>query len=225
MKRARALVLEMQTIVTKLDIITYNTLLKGYCSMGDVRGAKDLFLEMERAGLAPNDVSYNCMINAAVSSGNFREAWDTIGMMERSGVAVDHYTISIMMKALKKVKDPKDVGRALELLDRSGVDVCSDEVLLNTVLETCTRHRQLHRLESIVSAFTNSNLRPSVHTYGSLIKACSTLKRLEKCYQLWHMMVDECAMEPNDIVLGCMLDALVCNGKVEEAVTLLASRK
>jgi len=128
-----------------------------------------------------------------------------------------------MMKALKRIKDPKDVGRALELLDRSGVDVCSDEVLLNTVLETCTRHRQLHRLESIVAAFTNSNLRPSVHTYGSLIKACSTLKRLDKCQHLWHLMVDQRALVPNDIVLGCMLDALVCNDKVEDAVVLLGT--
>merc|ERR1719197_767596 len=176
MKRARTLMSEMQSI-TRLDIITYNTLLKGYCSTGDIRGAKLLLLEMERAGLAPNDVSYNCMINAAVSSGNFREAWNTIDMMERSGVAVDHYTLSIMMKALKKVKDPKDVGRALELLDRSGVDVCSDEVLLNTVLETCTRHKQLQRLQSIITSFTDSKLKPSLHTYGSLIKACSTLKR------------------------------------------------
>jgi len=216
--------IEMQSI-TNLDIITYNTLLKGYCSKGDVRGAKDLFLEMEKAGLAPNDVSYNCLINAAVSSGNFREAWNTIDMMERNGVAVDHFTISIMMKALKKVKDPKDVSRALDLLDRTAIDVCSDEVLLNTVLETCTRHRQLHRLEGIVATFTGSNLRPSVHTYGSLIKACSTLKKLDKCRELWHMMVDECAMLPNDIVLGCMLDALVCNGKVEEAVTLLGTWK
>jgi len=224
MRRARTLMTEMATITT-LDIITYNTLLKGYCSKGDVRGAKDLFLEMDGAGLAPNDISYNCLINAAVSSGNFREAWNTIEMMERSGVAVDHYTISIMMKALKKVKDPKDVGRALELLDRSGVNVCSDEVLLNTVLETCTRHRQLPRLESIVASFSTSNLRPSVHTYGSLIKACSTLKRLDKCLELWHTMVDTCAMQPNDIVLGCMLDALVCNEKVEDAVTLLATWK
>jgi len=34
-------------------------------------------------------------------------------------------------------------------------------------------------------------------------------------------MVDENAMEPNEIVLGCMLDALACNSKTEEAVTLL----
>lgn len=219
-KRARALMAEMQTITT-LDVITYNTLLKGFCAKGDVHGAKELFASMEQAGLVPNDVSYNCLINTAVTSGNFHEAWSTIDKMERRGVSVDHYTVSIMMKALKRVKDPKDVGRALELLDRSGVDVCSDEVLLNTVLETCTRHRQLHRLRSILANFTNANLRPSVHTYGSLIKACSTLKNLDRCRQLWDMMVEKCAMQPNDIVLGCMLDALVCNGHVEEAVSLL----
>lgn len=34
-------------------------------------------------------------------------------------------------------------------------------------------------------------------------------------------MVDQYAMQPNDIVLGCMLDALVCHGHVEDAVSLL----
>ena len=29
-------------------------------------------------------------------------------------------------------------------------------------------------------------------------------------------------LEPNDIVYGCMLDALVCNGQVDEAVQLFA---
>jgi len=221
MRRARALVSEMQTM-TYLDIITYNTLLKGYCSQGDVRGAKGLLIEMKKVGMPPNDVSYNCLINAAVSSGDFQEAWSTVEMMERSGVAIDQYTLSIMLKALKKANcPPKDVNRALELLDRSGVDVCSDEVLLNTALETCTRHKKLQRLEAIVTAFSNSNLHPSVHTYGSLIKACSTLRRLDKCFDFWQMMVDKCALVPNDIVLGCMLDALVCNGRVEDAVCLL----
>lgn len=223
-KRARSLMAEMQTFAT-LDIITYNTLLKGYCVTCDVRGAKDLFQEMQEAGLKPNDVSYNCVINAAVSSGNFREAWSIVEMMERNGVAVDHYTISILMKALKKAKDATNVGPTLDLLDRSGVNVCSDEILFNTVLETCIRHRQTDRLVSTIATFKASKMRPSVHTYGSLIKACSTLKRLDKCYELWHMMVDECAMEPNSIVLGCMLDALVCNDKVEDAVTLLRKWK
>jgi len=143
--------------------------------------------------------------------------------MQSKGVPVDHYTISILLKALKKVRIPKDIGRVLDLLDRSGVDVCSDEILLNTVLETCTRHRQLPRLESTVAVFTKSRLRPSVHTYASLIKACSTLKWLDKCRELWSKMVGQ--LRPTEIVLGCMLDALVCHGHVEDAVDLLKEWK
>jgi len=180
LKRARALVSEIKTF-TSVDIITYNTLLKGFCAKGDLHAAKELLQEMEGAGMTPNDVSYNCLINAAVSNGNFREAWNAIDMMETNGVPVDHYTLSIMMKALKKSKDPKHLARAMQLVDRSGVDVLSDEVLLNSVLETCTRHRQLPRLTGIISKVTESNFRSSLHTYGSLIKACSTIKQLDMC--------------------------------------------
>lgn len=217
--RARELVAEMRTI-GKLDIIVYNTLLKGYCSLGDIRGAKELLLEMESNGLSPNDISFNCLINAAASKGMWQEAWNTVDMMERGGVAVDRYTVSILMKALKKAKDSRNVDRALALLDQAGLDVCSDEILMNSVLETCIRHSKLQRLEIVVDAFSKSGIQPTVHTYASLIKACSTLKLVSKCWDLWHNMVGDRALPPNSIVLGCMLDALVCNDRTEEAVTL-----
>jgi pentatricopeptide repeat protein len=217
-ERGRKLVEEMKAW-TKLDIITYNTLLKGYCNTGDLKGALKLFAEMEQAGINPNDVSYNCLINAAVTKGNFKEAWNSIEMMQRKGVPIDNYTVSIMMKALKKVKDPRDVANAMSLLDKAKLDLCSDEVLLNAVLESCIKHRQLDRLASVVKSFHNSTLKPSIHTYGSMIKACSTLKHMDKCWELWQDMLDR-ALVPNDIVLGCMLDANVCNGLVNDAVKL-----
>jgi len=217
---ARGLIEEMRKI-SSLDIITYNTLLKGYCSAGDLRGAKAMMEEMRQEGLCPNDVSYNCLINSAVTTGNFREAWDMIEQMEHDGIGIDHYTISIMMKALKRIRNSKDVAKALALLDRSGLDVCSDEIMFNTVLETCIRHREYRRLEAALSAFSDSSLRPSVHTYGSLIKACSTLKQVGRCWVFWRQMAEDRAMEPNEIVLGCMLDALVCNNQIDEAVMLL----
>mmetsp|Transcript_126431 Transcript_126431/g.393495 ORF Transcript_126431/g.393495 Transcript_126431/m.393495 type:complete len:931 (+) Transcript_126431:245-3037(+) len=225
MERGQQLVQEMQQANVPVDIITYNTLMKGFCQHGDLRRAKEMLMEMQKAGHTPNDVSYNCLINAAASHGNFREAWETIDLMERNGVAVDHYTISIMMKALKRVKNPRDVAKALVLLDRTAIDICSDEILLNTVLETCIRHRELRRLEGMLASYARSSLKPQVHTYGSLIKACSTLKRVEKCWDLWREMDEQRGVEPNDIVLGCMLDALVCNSAVEEAMDLFAQWK
>jgi len=129
------------------------------------------------------------------------------------------------MKALKKVRNQKDVSQALQLLDRAGLDVCADEILLNTVLETCIRHRETRRLDSILVSFMKSGLRPSLHTYGSLIKASAALKNLDQCWALWQEMEVRRALVPNDIVLGCMLDALVCNGQIDEALDMFRKWK
>lgn len=224
MQKAEELVQQMNGNC-KLDIITYNTLLKGYCNLGDVHRATKLLSEMEAHGLMPNDVSYNCLINAAVSTSNYEQAWETVRMMQHKGVKVDHYTISIMMKAMKKSRYPRQIARALELLDSSKIDVCSDEVLLNTVIETCIWHKHTDRLSSLLVTFENSGLRPCVPTYGTLIKAASSLRRVERCWRFWRQMTEDRAMEPSDIVLGCMLDALVCNDRLEDAENLFHSWK
>lgn len=217
-KRARDLVLETQRLQLQ-DAITWNTLMKGYASQNDLPGAKQVLADMEASGIVPNDVTFNCLINCAVSIGRYNEAWDFVAMMEDSGIKVDHYTISIMMKSLKKIQRPKDLKRALELLDRSGIDVCSDEILFNAVLETFIRNKEFRRMKEIISSFHKSSLHPSVHTYASLIKASAAMKELDQCWYYWNQ-ISKKGLELNDIVLGCMMDALVCNQRVEEAVTL-----
>eukprot|EP00931_Biecheleriopsis_adriatica_P083908 TRINITY_DN5759_c0_g1_i5.p1 TRINITY_DN5759_c0_g1~~TRINITY_DN5759_c0_g1_i5.p1 ORF type:complete len:1039 (+),score=247.94 TRINITY_DN5759_c0_g1_i5:150-3266(+) len=220
LKRAQQLVQEMKA-VGLVDVITYNTLLKGYCQAGDIKGAKGLMREMEDVGMPPNDVSYNCLLNAAVNCGSLHEAWDIVDKMEEMKVQPDHYTVSILLKALKRMRGSKDVARCFDFLDRSGIDPCSDEILLNTVLETYSRHNEHRRLKALLDNFEQSKLRPSVPTYGSIIKAYSNLKRPDKCWQCWNEMQSKRGLEPTEIVFGCMLDALVCNGQVDQATTLL----
>merc|ERR1719379_450657 len=220
MTRAKRLVEEMATLFT-LDIITYNTLLKGYCSRGRVEEAKAVLVEMESRGLAPNDISLNCLVNAAVSAGKTSEAWEAIGMMQQRGIPVDRFTLAIIMKAVKNGgRSARDVSRVLALLDTSGVDVCADEVLLVTVLDMCVRHGEGGRVARIQQAYEESTMQPGAHTYGALIKGCGFLKRVERCYDLWTEMTETRAMEPSEFSLGCMLDALVSNGCVDDAVDL-----
>lgn len=222
-KSGRALVEDMRRTVPA-DIITYNTLMKGYCQISDIHGAKALLTEIEAHGLKPNDVTYNCLINAAVIDGSFEEAWEVIETMHRNNVDLDCYTISIMMKALKKVKNPKQVARALGLIDSTKIDVFSDEILLNTVLDTCIRHHEFGRLDGILTRFLDSGLRPSVHTFASLIKASGCLKRTDQCWKFW-IEIEARGLEYNDIVLGCMLNSLVSNGRIDEAVALFRKMK
>mmetsp|Transcript_39382 Transcript_39382/g.62428 ORF Transcript_39382/g.62428 Transcript_39382/m.62428 type:complete len:1007 (+) Transcript_39382:63-3083(+) len=220
MTRAPELLMQMQKI-SSLDMIAFNTALKGYCNAGDIEKAKACLKEMSAAGIPPNEISYNCLINAAATAGNFKEAWSTIDAMEKSGFPVDEYTIAILLKALKRSSFGRDVAKALDLLDRTKLDVCADEILLNTVLETCIRHREHARLGKIISAFRKSSLQPSAHTYGLLIKACNSIKDVSACCGLWQDLTERRGMVPNDYMLGCMLDALVCHSRVEDALSLL----
>jgi pentatricopeptide repeat protein len=223
MQRARGLVREMKD-GKLLDVISYNTLLKGYCMHKDLKAARQTMVEMDKGGFPPNDISYNCLINLAASSGDFRAAWEIIETMERKGVHIDHYTVSTMMKALKNSRASKDIVKGvMALLDRKGIDVCCEEVLLNTAMEACIKHNEHRRLAEILAHVEKSQKtkKLAVHTYATLIRASGILKRKQKCHDLWKEMTQVQGLEPNDVALGCMIDALVCNGDVLEGVRLL----
>lgn len=207
------------------DIITYNTLLKGCSNERDTAGAQALFQQMQAEGHSPNDVTYNCMLNLTVNTSNFKQASAIVEDMQKNGISADRYTLSILMKAMKKVDKISDVTKALALLDSTAVDIYADEVLLNSVIDTCVRHGAHDRLEVIVQGFQPTSSRaPSRQVLAALIKAAGTLKRPEKCWTFWHF-VEAKHVESNDFVLGCMLNALVCNDLVDEAVQLFHEMK
>jgi len=206
------------------DIVTYNTLLKGICLRGDWKSAQALMQQMEREGQQPTDISYNSMINCAVSAGNTRQAWLYVEEMERKGIRPDRFTVAIMLKAVRR-DNASDLQRTFRLLDSSGVDVTSEAVLLNTVLEACVRFRETGRLERILASCERSIGSLSMHTCAAMIRAYSMLQRPDKCWGLWLSVVQERALEPNAVTLGCMLDALVCAGRVDEAVQLFREWK
>jgi pentatricopeptide repeat protein len=223
MERACRLVTEMRKDGL-LDIISFNTLIKGYCMLGDSTRATQVLTDMEKSGFQPNDITYNCLINMAASAGDFRAAWKTISTMESKSVRIDHYTVSTLLKALKRAPAGKgDIGRVLDLLDRHHIDICCEEVLLNTALEACVKHGEHRRLESLLdngSIKSGAGTQLAPHTYANLIKAAGVLKRLQQCRDLWIEMTEVRCIQPTGVALGCMLDALVCNGRVTEGVAL-----
>ena len=62
-----------------------------------------------------------------------------------------------------------------------------------------------------------SKRKPPLHLYGAMIKAACPPKRWRKCQELGVDLVDR-GLEPSEIVLGGMMDALVGDGCASEAV-------
>jgi len=202
----------------KVDIVSYNTMLKGYAGMCQLEAAERMLEAMQGDGYTPDEVSYNSIINAAVSSGNVDKAWAWIDYMKHNNIQVDRYTCSIMIKNLRPTSSRDDVGRTLQLMDN--IDVCQDTVLFSTIVDACARLKDTRRLTIALDQFKQSGLRPNVHAYGTLIKAYGRCKRLDEAWALWREMTTERKLEPNNYTFGCMFDTLVSNQCVEQAMDL-----
>jgi len=221
MQQAETIFQEMQQKKLQ-NLITYNTLMKGYAMKGDLTRARRLLQDMQEAGLKPNSASFNCLISAAVTGGDYQQAWTIFESMRKCGVEADSFTVCILLKIVRKASKRRDAQRALSVLDASKVDICKDEVLLNTVLDAAIHLKDTRRLAWLLRDFEAATLLPSVQNYGLIIKAYACLKQTKKCWSIWHEMTDKAqrGLVPSDVALSCMLDSIVSAGQVEEAVTL-----
>jgi len=213
-------ILEKMRSQKQVTLVTFNTLMKGYCAKNNFQRAHSLIREITECGLTPDSTSYNCLMSAAVSQGDHSSAWTVFDDMRRAAIEPDNFTLSIVMKMVRKTSNPKEVQRGMAVFDNCSFDICNDEVLINTVLDACIHLRDLPRLRWTMAEIQRTKMKPSVQNYGLIIKAYACLKDTDKCCSLWKQMTQERGLTPTDVAFSCMLDALVSAGKVEDAVAL-----
>jgi pentatricopeptide repeat protein len=228
---ARTVLNEMKA-AGKVDVVSYNIMLKlGASEAGASRKSADIVLEeMKSLGLKPNTATYNSLLGGALTSTDFEKAWRIIYYMESNGVAIDAYTLSILFKGYKRERrtmDAEKIDHALKLIEKHSVKV--DEVLVNVALEACVALRDMTRLKSALDTFKRSGWvlpkQCAMHTYGVLIKAHGQSQNLREAWRLWTEVTQERDMEPSEQLYGQMLDALVGNNQLDNALELFEEMK
>jgi len=202
------------------DVVAYNTLLKMHLANGSHAAGRALIQEMTKRGLQANKVTYNEMLLAKVMERDTDGAWVVIEEMKVGGIPISAVTCSILMKLLTKDSRPWDVKRVIALVGQIGDAV--DEVLVSSVIEACVRIRQLGVLSDFLTQFrTNmAHVQLCAPTYGSMIKAYGQAGDVEQVQQLWNEM-EERNVQPTSITMGCMVEALVTNGRAQKAWELI----
>merc|ERR1719409_1741887 len=203
-----------------VDVVSYNTLLKAYLKQGQIVKARKLLTEMSESNIQANQVTYNEMLNALVAVKDRHEMWALVREMNAMGMRPNSVTCSIILKSLTSHSAPDDVRQAMALIDNLHEDM--DEVLFASVIEACVRVGQLDLLSSKLQQYASFGglAGLTAPTYGSMIKAYGRARDIERVRELWNEMRRR-HVTPTSITLGCMIDALVCNGLPDEAFGLV----
>merc|ERR1719420_2137386 len=203
-----------------VDVVSYNTLLKAYLKQGQIVKARKLLSEMAESNIQANQVTYNEMLNALVAVKDRHEMWALVREMNVIGMRPNSVTCSIILKSLTGHSAPSDVKQAMALIDNMQEDM--DEVLFASVIEACVRVGQLDLLSVKLQQYAARGglAGLSAPTYGSMIKAYGRAHDIERVMELWAEMRRRC-VRPTSITLGCMVDALVTNGRPDGAHQLV----
>ncbi|CDY34373.1 BnaA09g11150D [Brassica napus] len=111
------------------SMVTFTTLINGYCKAGMVDDGVELFCEMGPRGIVANAITYITLIRGFGKVGNINGALDIFQEMISSGVIPDTITIRNMLTSLWSKEELKRAVAMLEDLQMSML--CKSYVFFN----------------------------------------------------------------------------------------------
>jgi len=198
-----------------VDVISYDTMMK---AKGNSVAARKLG-EMVERGIMPSQASYHNLLNAMVQRGDCKGALALVDEMTVSGTGVSAITWSILLKSTRRrSQSQEELSQILQGIRRS--DVCMDESLFASVVESCVRSGSLKllwdQLEWLWSRHDAAVVAISSPSYGSMIKAYGQAGDVQTVKHLWSKHRQD-TVQLTSITLGCMVEALVANGLSQDA--------
>merc|ERR1719316_2459079 len=216
---------EQMKIQENVDTVTYNIVLRSWLSEGrDIAEVKALLREMNGFGLAANAVTFNELL------GHFARVGDRVGMWgifskmcSAGGIGANKVSLTILLKSLDDSTTAEEVKRVVALLERLEEPV--DEVLRAAAAEACVRLRDPGQIPEVMERLIECGgceSRPgmSAATYGGLIKAHGRAHDVKSAWDTWNAMLAN-KVRPTPITTGCMIEALVANGSIDDAWALV----
>jgi len=201
------------------DIVSFNIMLRAFLDAGEHDKAKALLQEMANHGLSANKVTLNELLGDRVKAGDRAGMWRVVDEMRNSGFGITNVACSLLLKSLSEGTPRQEVKKTLALLEDLSEPM--DEALCSSAIEACLRVHELELASEFMAGVgnikaKNRSMGLSPATYGSMIKAHGQAHDIKQIWSTWNTMFQNGA-SPSAVTFGCMAEALVMNGAVDDA--------
>jgi len=189
-----------------VDVISYNTMMKGYVAEGNSVAARKMLSEMVERGLAPTQASYHNLINGMAQHGDCKAALALVDEMTANGTGVSAITWSVLLKGTRGRSQSHELSQIIQRINSS--EVCMDETLFASVVDSCIRSGSLKILwDELEWLWSNASMSVAISspTYGSMIKAYGQARDAQKVKNLWKK---HCVLYQDGHLMQQVLDVL-----------------
>ena len=179
-----------------------------------VEDAKRVLRIARDRGFLLNVYHYNTCINACSKHKYFEDAIKLYEEMQTFGIPPDVVTYSTIIGVYGSLGDP---ASALQLFNK-GLSTDADIILYNSILSALRKCDKPKECCYIFENMKKSGVKPSIHSYNSIISATGNAGDWETAYQYFNEMCEK--MLPDKITILTMINVLDKSRKYELAATV-----
>merc|ERR1719456_333629 len=180
MDRAPQILEDMKNSKSEPDIITYSTLVKGFCLAGDVDRAFQTFEEMKSDGkFAPEEIMYNSLLDGCAKLHRVDDAHRLLEEMQADGVNPSNYTLSILVKLFGRTRR---LNQAFEIVEQITAKngLRPNLQVYTCLMQACIQNRQIERALTLHDKMVSDGVQADEKCYSVLVRGCLQASRADK---------------------------------------------
>merc|ERR1719263_2325398 len=172
---------DMRQSKAEPDIITYSTLVKGFCLSGDVDRAFRVLEEMKSDGkFAPDEIMYNSLLDGCAKLHKVDDANKLLEEMQADGVNPSNYTLSILVKLFGRTRRLNQAFKIVEEISAKN-GLRPNIHVYTCLMQACIQNRQLDRALSLHDTMvTEGGIHVDEKCYSVLVRGCLQAGRPDK---------------------------------------------
>merc|ERR1719446_951038 len=166
------------------DIVTYSTIVKGYCNSGSLDRALEIFKDMQSDGkFTPDEVLFNSLLDGCAKEHRPNEALKLLDDMRSTGVTPSNYTLSMVVKLMGRCRRLNQAFTIIEDVSREyGLKV--NIQVYTCLIQACFNNRQPAKAVALHDQIISEGLMPDEMTYSALVKGCLQAGRVDHAVRM-----------------------------------------
>merc|ERR1719160_2484152 len=206
-----------------VDVVSYNTVIKGFAQAGMLPRCFDCLHEMAAHKLEPDDVTFGTLLDMCIADNDMNAANQVVDLLVRGDRPVDTVMCTLFIKGLVRAqKLPKALELYEEMKRRNGKEAKPDIVTYSVLIKAFVDAHDLERALLLVEDMTAAGHTPDDIILTHLLEGCRYVGNHALGKRLFEDML-KAGVKPSDFTLITMVKLHGRCGAHDEAYQLVAS--
>ncbi|KAI5056947.1 hypothetical protein GOP47_0028765 [Adiantum capillus-veneris] len=197
------------------DLVCWNSMIALCGNHGNINLALILFEKMQQGGVEPDSLTFNGLLCACASPAALLNGKRIHECIKQKGLELDIIVANALVNMYSKCGAWDEASAMFAKIDKHNLSSW------NSIIAGCCKHGHANDALQMFEAMQREGVEPNDITYLCLLNACSHAGLVDKCYELFLLILGNCQVKPRLDHLTCVVGLLGRSGRLEDAENLV----